>query len=356
MLRTKLGRAFAASVLVSCSSADPVPVTPPVEGPTAVPTHDKPSDGPSGPKFACGDAAACYGAGEKANDAKDKAAARTAFEAACQQGHGEGCTEWGSILQNEDGDEARATEIWQKGCEAGSMNSCFNAAEKLRKGKPKDAVPLYAKACKNAGDDEMLAAMACVRGGLHAHDAGELTVAAELAKASCGDKQAGGCDLLGVLLLEGKGGLAKDQEKAAAAFKKGCAAGDDNACENEKKLAASAAGGVDVPGANITMGSITADGFTLNDMKCKTDAGLAALLLGPAVAGAMGKKKAAFDACAPKGADVRLRWTARGGRVTTADASAGDPKIEACVVKVMKSVPAVLEGTCAAGFRASKKK
>jgi TPR repeat protein len=222
----------------------------------------------------------------------------------------------------------------------------------VRHDKPKDATALYAKACKGAGDDQMLVGLACGRGGVHAYQNGDAAAAADMALASCNDKRMAGCNLLGVLHLEGKGGVAQDKEKAAALFKKACAAGDEDACSNEKKVA----GSLDVPGANISMGSITADGFTLNDMQCKAEgAGLGALLLGPAVAGALGKKKGALDACAPKGADVRVRWTAAGGKITNAEAKSGDPKVEACVVKVVKTVPAVLEGTCAASMHIGKK-
>ena len=68
--------------------------------------------------------------------------------------------------------------------------------------------------------------------------------------------------------------------------------------------------------------------------------GLAVLMLGPAIAGALSKKKPALDACAPKGAEVRVRWTMANHRVTDVEARAGekgDKKIEACVASAVKS-------------------
>jgi hypothetical protein len=323
---------------------------PPPEPPAAA-THDEPrqpEQKPAGP--ACGDPAACFEEAKKAEAAKDQPKARELFRAACDGKHAEACSHLGSIVKEVDKDDVGAEDAWKKGCELGDARGCFNAAESLRKVKPKDATSLYAKACKAAGKDAMLVTLACGRGGVHAYESGDETTAAELARASCTDDQVGGCNLLGVLTLEGKGGITSDPEQAKKLFERACKGGDASACNNEKKMA----GALAVPGANLTMGSVTADGFTLTDFKCKTSDGLAGILLGPAAAGVIGKKKGALDACAPKGADVRVRWTTAGRKVTTAEAKAGDPKIEACVVKVMKSVPGVLEGTCAATIHVGK--
>lgn len=337
-------------LLAGCYTVDPPP---PREPAAPAPTGSAEVEGVAQPKTpACGDAAACLGAAKKAQEAKDKEKARELYTAACDQGSGEACGSLGSLVQELDKDETAAVALWLKACEMSVMDACFNAAERLRHDKPKEATALYAKACKGAGDDQMLTGLACGRGGVHAYQSGEAATAAELAKASCNDKRVAGCNLLGVLYLEGGGGLAQDKDKAVSLFEKACDAGDASGCENQKKVASA----LDVPGANITMGSITADGFTLQDMRCKAEgAGLGALLLGPVVAGAMGKRKGALDACAPKGADVRVRWTASGGKTTKAEAKASDPKIEACVVKVLKTVPGVLEGTCAASLHLGKK-
>ncbi|HTJ80425.1 MAG TPA: hypothetical protein VL400_01845 [Polyangiaceae bacterium] len=110
-----------------------------------------------------------------------------------------------------------------------------------------------------------------------------------------------------------------------------------------------------VEGANLTVGSITADGLSLKDLGCKVEGGgLGVLVLGPAIAGGLSKKKAALDACAPKGADVRVRFTLAGGKVASSEAKADDPKVEACVAKAVKTMPAVADGTCAATLHVGK--
>jgi hypothetical protein len=112
--------------------------------------------------------------------------------------------------------------------------------------------------------------------------------------------------------------------------------------------APAATGGLDVPGANITMASITVDGLTMTDFACQAGGGLGALLAGPTMAGMLSKKKAALKACSPKAGTVRVRWTAAGGKVTKAESKAATPQIEACVTKAVSSVPATMDGTCAA--------
>lgn len=303
-------------------------------------------------KHACGNAAACFDQGKKADEAKDAPLAKELYKAACDQGNGPACTRYGSLLGELDKDEAAQAAAWRKGCDLEDASGCFNLAETLRQTKPKEATPLYAKACNSAGKDEMLASLACGRGGVHAYESGDHKAAAELARASCTEDRVAGCNLLAVMTLKGQGGIAADPELAQNLFQRACKEGDASACDNEKKLS----NALDVPGANITMGSVTADGFTLNDVQCKAEGGggLGALLLGPAVAGALSKKKGALDACAPKGADARVRWTAKGGKITAAEAKAGDAKIEACIMKVVKTAPAVLEGTCAATIHVGK--
>ncbi len=109
-----------------------------------------------------------------------------------------------------------------------------------------------------------------------------------------------------------------------------------------------AAGGLDVANANITMGSVTVDGLTMTDFACQAGGGLGALLAGPTMAGMLSKKKAALKACSPKGGTARVRWTAAGGKITKVESKAQTPQIEACVVKAVSSVPATMDGTCAA--------
>lgn len=114
--------------------------------------------------------------------------------------------------------------------------------------------------------------------------------------------------------------------------------------------------GLDVPGANLSIGSISADGFEMKDIACKSEdaGGLGGLVLGPALAGVLSKKKAQLRACSPKGGEARVRFVMDAGKVLSAEAKAETPQIEACVIKVVKSVQAPLGGTCAATLDLSR--
>ena len=108
--------------------------------------------------------------------------------------------------------------------------------------------------------------------------------------------------------------------------------------------------GLDVDGANVTMGSVSADGFTMKNVACKADGGggLGALMLGPTIAATIGSKKAQLRGCSAKGGEARVRFTMANGKTNPVEATAASPEIEKCVVKVMKTVPGAMPATCAA--------
>lgn len=103
----------------------------------------------------------------------------------------------------------------------------------------------------------------------------------------------------------------------------------------------------DVPGANLSVGQLEADGLKTKDITCKTEGGGMALLGVVLVTAWMAPQKAALDACAKAGTETRVSWKARGGKVTEISAS-GDPKTKACVERALSSGKPVLEGHCAA--------
>jgi hypothetical protein len=103
----------------------------------------------------------------------------------------------------------------------------------------------------------------------------------------------------------------------------------------------------DVPGANLTIGELEADGLKTKDIACKTEGGAMALFGMVLVTAWMAPQKAALDACAKAGAETRVSWKARGGKVTEISAS-GDAKTKACVERALSSGKPVLEGHCAA--------
>ncbi|HVK68198.1 MAG TPA: hypothetical protein VM694_27255 [Polyangium sp.] len=103
----------------------------------------------------------------------------------------------------------------------------------------------------------------------------------------------------------------------------------------------------DVPGANLSIGQLEADGLMAKDIQCKTEGGGMALLGAVLVTAWMSPQKKALDACAPAGTETRVVWKARGGKVAEVQA-AGSPKVKACVERALSGGKPVLEGHCAA--------
>lgn len=114
----------------------------------------------------------------------------------------------------------------------------------------------------------------------------------------------------------------------------------------------------DVPGANITMGRMEADGVVTTNIECKSDGGGGGLgLLGAVLVTAwISPQKKALDACAPSGqsAETRIIWTAKGGKMVAIEAK-GDAKVKACVEKALRPGKPVFDGKCAATVAYGKK-
>lgn len=105
----------------------------------------------------------------------------------------------------------------------------------------------------------------------------------------------------------------------------------------------------DVPGANLSVGQLEADGLVTKNIECKSEGSGGGLgLLGMVLVTAwMSPQKKALDACAPAGAETRVIWRASGGKVTEIQAK-GDAKVKACVEKALRPGKPVFEGHCAA--------
>lgn len=114
----------------------------------------------------------------------------------------------------------------------------------------------------------------------------------------------------------------------------------------------------DVPGANITIGKMDADGVSTTNIECKSDGGGGGLgLLGAVLVTAwISPQKKALDACAPGGlaTESRIIWTAKGGKMVAIEAK-GDPKVKACVEKALRPGKPVFDGKCAATVAYGKK-
>lgn len=115
---------------------------------------------------------------------------------ACVGGGVEHCVNTG--LKHLDGDEAKAVDLWRKGCDSGIELACSNLGMMHAQGRgnlPKDdnkAIALYRQACQ--------------RNNIH------------------------GCNNLGIMYQQGRGDLVKDEQTAFYLFTKACLGGSPNAC------------------------------------------------------------------------------------------------------------------------------
>jgi hypothetical protein len=97
-------------------------------------------------------------------------------------------------------------------------------------------------------------------------------------------------------------------------------------------------------GANVNIGAFAADGLSLKDISCKSDAGgLGGLLGSMTIAAGLSKRKAALDACG-KG-ETRAHVWQKGGKVTKAEIL-GDSKAGPCVKKALLGAPATMDAEC----------
>lgn len=337
-----------ASALLGCASSPPAKRTELDPPRTVAASANAPG---------CGLPQACFEAGQQADKAKDSERALSLYRLACEGGNGRGCLYLAENVPDK-------LAYWKRACELGGDRfdssspgtGCFNAAEATYKTDPSGALGLYKKACRQGFVD------ACERGTRLANDQERYADAIELAQSGCTEKIAATCGVLGALVVLGKG-VERDVEKGMALLIRGCGAGDDEACRNKKQLETNLAklgrgqsgdtradGGIDVPGANISMGSITADGITLKDLTCRTGGGglLGAFTLGPLLAKSIGPLLPKLRSCLPGKAAVRVRLEEDSDSMAS---DAAPPAASKCVETTFKSARAKgrlnVSGTCA---------
>lgn len=330
--------------------------------PASLPAPSTPLRPPA--PLACATGAECLAAAQRVAAGNDKNSACVLYQRACELGSGSGCNGQASCVEGEP-----RYALYARACELGddalglmeARTSCFNVAEHVRAAEPARAVKLYGMACDTGQQ------MACGRGARFAVQAGDRAAAARMAEQSCNERGESGCGILGVLYVRGEG-VPRDLDRAAAALQRGCKAGDEEACRNNEKLKAlisekasekSGAGDGDgdgVPGANLTMGSLSADGFTMKDVSCRVQGGgFGVLLMGPVLAGTLGKKQAQLRACHAAGGEPRVRFTMAGGHLSEIKVSAEPAAARACLERALKTVAAPFAGACAATLVLSKK-
>ncbi len=113
----------------------------------------------------------------------------------------------------------------------------------------------------------------------------------------------------------------------------------------------------DVPGANLSVGQLEADGLVTKNIECKSEGSGGGLgLLGMVLVTAwMSPLKKSLDACAAGGeTETRVVWRGSGGKVTEIQAK-GDAKMKACVEKALRPGKPIFEGHCAATIVHGKK-
>ena len=130
--------------------------------------------------------------------------------------------------------EPTEAEKLQASCDGGAGADCAKLAMMYEKGEggvEKDeamALTLYNQGC-TSGDG-----MACDMAGTWTMKGGNNAGAFELYKKSCDGGYGEGCLHLGMLYEKGMG-TEQDANAALAAFKKGCAAGVEKACQKEQE-------------------------------------------------------------------------------------------------------------------------
>lgn len=111
----------------------------------------------------------------------------------------------------------------------------------------------------------------------------------------------------------------------------------------------------DVPGANMHVGRITADGTTVQDIACRTEGGGLGGLFGTlAIGKPFADRKGQLGRCVKASHKTRVRWTAVGGKMTDVKVISGDDPVNACIERALSGAPATVAGTCAASFEIVK--
>lgn len=165
-----------------------------------------------------------------------------------------------------------------------------------------------------------------------------------LATSACARGSAAGCMITAAMHEHGIG-VPADPAAATAFIAKACDLGDARACQ--AKAARAPKGPAFIPGADLTVGSIAADGLELRDLMCDVTGGMP-MLGALVIAGTLAKQKRALDKCAPAGQAFAVTWTFTAGKARDITASGGSNTANACVTKAVARTAATLDGRCGA--------
>jgi hypothetical protein len=334
MQRTLL--AIAMIGVLGCGGAplpDPGPAPePPPQLPDGTPVGAdaiEPAPEPTAPAGAaipeCANRDDCNNMGVNAMLREDGAVAVALLQKACDMDNGVGCYNLAGVLLNDElvaKDQPRSAALFLRACELGEAKGCLGAGvvhyEGLGVGKdPAKALRLFEKSC------------------------------------DLGNAEA--CKNVGVLYWEG-GDVGQDRDAAIRYFKKACGGGYQQSCDVVKEIEAQLAGGGaeaevagGVAGANLSVGSMSVNDMTVNDLECRLDSMgfMAAMQLVASIAA----QKKAMDKCAPKGDAPKVKWTFSGGKAKQVEVEgAASIKIEKCVAIAAGKMASDMDGECAAYF------
>lgn len=294
-----------------------------------------------GDGLACRNLVAAYQSGRL--PAPEPGVAVGLAEAGCDTEDAESCMLLGVFyrdgeLVNVDPNMAEAG--FRAACDLDHANGCLALGQLLATGgTPTTAAAGLDRACEL--DPEL-----CKPAGIvYLRDVGDGTGALAAFEAGCDHGDTEACFNIGVMHATGSG-VPEDLAAGEAWMRKACEMGEPDACAAAEKIAAARDPNA-IVGANLSVGSIEADGLLVQDLQCRL-AGGGGLFGTMALVGLLAKKKKALDKCAPKGAAPTVRWDFAGGKTTVLDVDDPSDKVAACVEKVIAKVPATMEAECRA--------
>lgn len=235
-------------------------------------------------------------------------------------------------------DAAPAQPTAPEDCEAAA--DCVAAAATAREaGDLEGALTLLERACK--ADD----AGSCHEAAIVANDdLKDPARAVPSLEHGCTLDNADSCVVLAILHVKGIG-VAQDESRAAELLDKSCKLGRQDACE---ALEAEPEPKAKVAGANISVGSLEADGLKAVDLECRATSGGGGLFGTLGIVAGLAKSKKALDRCAPDGEAPTVFWTAKSNGLSDVRVEAVDSKTASCVKKALEKSAMPLEGECAA--------
>jgi hypothetical protein len=104
---------------------------------------------------------------------------------------------------------------------------------------------------------------------------------------------------------------------------------------------------VELPGATITMGEVSADGLRVAELACVVDS--MPMFGALVIVASLAKQDRALDRCAPRGDAAIASWTfAKGRAKDVVVTGGGSPKIDACLTAALRKAAGPFDARCSA--------